>query len=222
MTISYSAARANVYHVWQQHPDWNHAELAAAVGSSKEWVKKWLKRFRQELAAGLAVEQILQGHSHVRKHLPTKTHPLGVQQVLSIRDQPAEGLRRVPGKVPIRSYLQRDPAWQVLQVPIPSCKTISRLLTSPKPHPRARKADSSAFGALRPSERLANRCALDVSSVPAERDGKQHHVVETLNIIDTGTSVLLDAHVRSDFTAETALEARARTLVKYGRPASIT
>jgi hypothetical protein len=40
----------------------------------------------------------------------------------------------------------------------------------------------------------------DVSSVPAGSDGKRQHVVETLNIIDTGTSVLLEAHVRSDFT----------------------
>ena len=44
----------------------------------------------------------------------------------------------------------------------------------------------------------------DVSSVAADADGKRQHVVETLNIIDTGTSVLLDAHVRPDFTAETA------------------
>src|SRR5438874_6723923 len=58
----------------------------------------------------------------------------------------------------------------------------------------------------------------DVSSVPADPDGKRQHVVETLNIIDTGTSVLLDAHVRADFTAETALEAVALTLTKYGCP----
>jgi hypothetical protein len=39
--------------------------------------------------------------------------------------------------------------------------------------------------------------------------GKRHHVVEPLTIIDVGTSLLLDAHVRSDFTAQTALEALA-------------
>ena len=62
----------------------------------------------------------------------------------------------------------------------------------------------------------------DVSSVPAAADGKRQHVVETLNIIDTGTSVLLDAHVRADFTAETALQAVALTLAKYGCPKQIT
>jgi hypothetical protein len=61
-----------------------------------------------------------------------------------------------------------------------------------------------------------------VSSVPADPAGKQQQVVETLNIIDMGTSVLLAAHVRADFTAQTALEALASTLAKYGRPKSIT
>jgi hypothetical protein len=62
----------------------------------------------------------------------------------------------------------------------------------------------------------------DIGSVPADPEGKQQHVVETLNIIDIGTSVLLNAHVRSDFTAETALEALVSTLAKYGRPQRIT
>src|SRR5438105_13110559 len=62
----------------------------------------------------------------------------------------------------------------------------------------------------------------DGSLVPADPDGKRQHGVETLNIIDMGTSVLLDAHVRSDFTAETALQALALSLAKYGRPQRIT
>jgi hypothetical protein len=59
--------------------------------------------------------------------------------------------------------------------------------------------------------------------VSADPEGKQRHVVETLTIIDTGTSVLLDAHVRADFTAEIALQALNETACRtYGRPQSIT
>jgi hypothetical protein len=58
--------------------------------------------------------------------------------------------------------------------------------------------------------------------VPADAGGKRQHVVETLNSIDVGTSVLLDAHVRADFTADTALAALARTLHRYGCPQQIT
>jgi transposase InsO family protein len=62
----------------------------------------------------------------------------------------------------------------------------------------------------------------DVSSVPAEPEGKQQHVVETFNILDVGTSLLLAAHVRPNFTAETALQAVADTLLTYGCPQRIT
>ena len=93
MTISYYAARTNLYHLWQQHPDWDHATLAAAVGCSKGWVKKWLKRFREEGAAGIPLADILPGHSRARKHPPIKTHPLVVEQVLAIRDREGQVYR---------------------------------------------------------------------------------------------------------------------------------
>jgi len=47
-------------------------------------------------------------------------------------------------------------------------------------------------------------------------------VVETLNIIDKGTSVLVARCVRADFTAETALAAVAQTFAEQGLPTSIT
>jgi hypothetical protein len=62
----------------------------------------------------------------------------------------------------------------------------------------------------------------DVSTVPAETDGKQQHVVEVLNTVDTGTSILVNAQVREDFTAETTLEAIVETLRQQGRPETIT
>ena len=221
MPISYYAARANLYHLWQQHPDWVHAELAVALGCSKGWVKKWLSRFREAQAAGVPVEQTLPGQSRARKQAPVKTHPLVVEQVLAIRDQPPEGLRRVPGQEAIHYYLERDPALQFFQLPIPSHKTIYRILKS---HQRILSRGKSLH---QPVERPAPMTCWqidfkDVSSVPADPDGKRQHVVETLNILDMGTSVLLDAHVRPDFTAETALEALAMTLAKYGRPKRMT
>jgi transposase InsO family protein len=221
LILSYYAARANLFHLHHQHPDWSQAEFAAALGFSKDWVKKWLQRFRQAHAAGVPVEQVLPGHSRARKHPPVTTHPLVVEQVLSIRDQPPEGLRRVPGQQTIRYYLQRDPLLQFLPLPIPSCKTIYRILKSHQCIPEHRHR------LHQPQERPSPMTVWqldfkDVSSVPADRDGKRQHVVETLNIIDTGTSVLLDAHVRPDFTAETALEALALTLATYGRPTCIT
>jgi hypothetical protein len=62
----------------------------------------------------------------------------------------------------------------------------------------------------------------DVSSVPADPDGKQQHVVETFNVVDVGTSILLEAVVRDDFTSETALMAVTHTLREHGRPDHVT
>ncbi len=221
MTLSYYAARANLSHLLQRHPDWSHAQFAAALGYAKAWVKKWLKRLREEQAAGVPLEQVLQGHSRARKHPPLQTHPLVVEQVLAIRDQPPEGLRRVPGQEAIRYYLQRDPALQFFQLPIPSCRTMYRIL---KTHERIPERGKPVHQLLeRPAPMSVWQMDFkDVGSRPADPDGKRQHVVETLNVIDTGTSVLLDAHVRSDFTAETALQALSETLRTYGRPTCIT
>ena len=221
MPISYYAARANLSSLCQQHPDWSQSQFALALGCSQSWVEKWLKRLREELAAGQPLEHVLQGHSRARKTPPATTPSLVVEQILAIRDQPPEGLRRVPGPEAIHYYLERDPLLQFFQLPVPSCKTIYRIL---KAHDRIAERGKPLH---QPRERPAPMTCWqldfkDVGSRPAEPEGKRQHVVETLNIIDTGTSVLLDAHVRSDFTAETALEAVARTLVKYGCPKQMT
>jgi len=221
MALSYYAARANLYYLYQHHPDWSHAEFAAALGCSKSWVEKWLKRFREELAAGSPLEHVLQGHSRVRRTPVPSTHELVVQQILSIRDHPPEGLRRVPGQDAIHYYLERDPALQLFQLPVPSCKTIYRIL---KANDRIAERSKPPHQPMeRPAPMMCWQIDFkDVGSVPASSESKRQHVVETLNIIDTGTSVLLDAHVRSDFSAETALQALAITLARYGRPQRIT
>ena len=221
MLLSYYAARANLYYLWLLHPDWHHARFAQALGASLGWVKKWLKRLREEQAQGLALETIWQGHSRVRKHPPAQTSAVAVERILAIRDQPPEGLRRVPGQDAIQYYLERDPLLRFFQVPVPSCRTVYRVLKTHQRIPERRPPVHE------PVERPAPMTVWqidfkDVSSVGADPDGKRQHVVETLNIIDTGTSVLLDAHVRSDFTAETALEALASTLATYGCPTRIT
>jgi hypothetical protein len=171
MTLSYDAARANLSHLLQLHPDWSHAEFAAALGYSKEWVKKWRKRLREERAAGVPLEQVLQGHSRARKHPPLPTHPLVVEQILSLRDQPPEGLRRVPGQEAIRYSLERDPALQFFQLPIPSCRTIYRLL---KTHERIPERSPRLHQPLeRPAPMTVWQIDFkDVESRPADPDGK--------------------------------------------------
>ncbi len=46
-------------------------------------------------------------------------------------------------------------------------------------------------------------------------------MVEVLNVIDEGTSVLVEAQVRADFVAETTLEALAELFVRQGLPQAV-
>jgi transposase InsO family protein len=215
------AARANLRLLHEHHPLWTRPQLAVALGMSEGWVKKWLKRFREEQAAGIPWERTIQGQSRARKTPPPKTDQFLVEEILSIRDQPRDGLRRVPGPEAISYFLHKDPLLALLQLSVPSCKTIYRILkandriapTSTRFHEPMERPDPMTYWQID---------FKDVSSVPADPDGKKQHVVETLNIIDRGTSILLDAHVRPDFTAETALLALTDTLKKYGRPQHIT
>jgi len=63
----------------------------------------------------------------------------------------------------------------------------------------------------------------DVSSVPADPDGegKRQHVAETLNIIDEGTSILVNSQVRTDFNAETVLQALVVAFQQTGLPKAL-
>ena len=45
--------------------------------------------------------------------------------------------------------------------------------------------------------------------MPADPQGKQQHMVDVLNTVDAGSSVVLNDRARDDFTAETTLRAVA-------------
>ena len=62
----------------------------------------------------------------------------------------------------------------------------------------------------------------DASTVPADPDAKQRHVVETLNFVDAGTSILLSAQVNADYHVETAFDVVLTFLRKSGRPKRLT
>ena len=88
--------RSHLRAVWLEHPDWSKQQLAEALGHSKFWVKKWLKRIRK---APLEDQEVLQAHSHARKRPPPQTAPEVVSRILEIRDDPPPKLGRVPGPV---------------------------------------------------------------------------------------------------------------------------
>ena len=165
---------------------------------------------------------MLHSQSRARKQPLAGFDPRVIDRILDIRDQPPDHLQRTPGPKAILYYLARDRDLQAANLRLPrSTRTVWQILRQHGriPIPGERRHT--------PVERPAPMTAWqldfkDVSTVPADPDGKRQHVVEVLNTVDVGTSLLVDAQVRPDFTAETTLEAIVATFRGTGLPASIT
>src|SRR5438034_976489 len=105
-----------------RYPHWTHQELAAALGMSRSWVSKWLKRLRQA-----DPQNVLALHARSRaRHTPPAaiaSQPVVVQRILEIRTDPPEHLQRVPGPEAILYYLHRDPMLKDAGLRLPRSQT---------------------------------------------------------------------------------------------------
>jgi hypothetical protein len=200
-------------------PDWKLSDFAGAIGRSLGWVKKWVKRLR---AAAPNDESVLQSRSRARATPPPPLSRVVIDRILAIRDQPPQNLKRVPGPKAILYYLQQEATTTLAGERLPrSTRTIWRIL---RQHQRIL---DPPFRARRPVERPDPLSSWqldfkDASTVPADPEGKQQHVVEVLNTVDVGTSILLDAQARGDFIMATTIETVAQTVQTYGLPERIT
>src|SRR5215470_10779109 len=219
MEAEWSADRANLRFAVRDHPAWSVPQLAQHLGRSVSWVKKWRQRLRE---APSEDEAVLHSRSRARKHPPPALSPLVIERILAIRDAPPAHLQRVPGPKAILYFLQQDPELQAAGISPPrSTATVWRILRQygrialgrrPAHEPRE----------LPPPLTSWQLDFKDVSTVPRAPDGKRQHVVETLNCVDCGTSLLVATDVRADFTEETTLSAIAELLQAHGRPVEIT
>jgi hypothetical protein len=212
------ADRTQLRNLLRTQPSWSNQDFATALRRSVSWVKKW----RRRVCAAPDDDTVLHSRSRARRHPPPKLDPQVIDGILAIRDAPPEHLQRIPGPKAIRYYLARDPHLQAQGLRLPrSSRTIWQILRAAgRIPPRGQRTH-------RPVERPEPMSSWqldfkDVSTVPADPEGKQQHVVEVLDIVDVGTSILVDAQVRPDFTAETTLLAVVQTFRAQGLPAHIT
>ena len=227
MSTSYYADRINLYWLMQQHPDWTQAEYARAVKRSKSWVGKWQARLQQIPEGDVeTLHQAALGQSRARKHPPERIDPRIEAEILAIRDEPPEGLRRTPGPKAILYYLPRRlTLWEShLRLPT-STRTVYDILKRNQ-RIQERSPHHAASDLPRPAPLSCWQIDFkDVSTVeddPVEPTGKRRHVAEAFNIVDEGTSLLLWGEVRTDFTAQTLLASLAQAIERYGVPHRIT
>jgi transposase InsO family protein len=144
-----------------------------------------------------------------------------VAKILELRDSPPKGFNRVPGPKAILYFLHQDAELKARERLPRSTRTIWRIL---RQHQRIFDARRRPHHPVpRPAPMTSWQLDFkDVSSVAPQPDGKQLHVVEVLNTIDVGTSALIAAQARADFSAETALAAVATTLQQHGLPEQVS
>jgi len=219
MEAQWIAKPAMLRHLASLHPEWTRPQLALACNCSVSFVKKWLKRFRETDPNDL---HVLFSRSRARHTPPPSLDLRLVQRVIEIRMAPPENLQRTPGPRTILYYLKHDADLQAQGVvPPTSTRTIWKLLRKLglilDPAERTRKP-------LEPCEPMqeVQMDFKDATTVPPDPEGKRQHVVEVLNFVDAGTSILLSAQPHEDFHAETALDAVITFLRTYGLPPMLT
>jgi transposase InsO family protein len=219
MNAQWLVDRRRLRSLLKLRPDWSIQDFADALGRSRAWVKKWRKRLLQ---AAPDDDAVLQSQPCARHTPPPRLAQVVIDRILDIRDHPPQGLNRIPGPKAILYYLQLEATTTLQGERLPrSTRTIWQIL---RQHQRIVDPVLRVHHPLERPEPL-QRWQLDfkdASTVPPDSDGKRQHVVEVLNTVDVGTSMLIDAQVRTDFTMATAIEAVAATVQATGLPDVVT
>ncbi len=217
MEAEWIVDRSDLRTLLQQEPTWSYRQYATHIGRSLSWVKKWVRRLCQ---ADPDDDTALNSRSRARHHPPPTVAAPVVKRILALRDD--SPLARVLGPVGILYYLHRDKALKAAGHRLPtSSATIWKILDRHQRILRPKRPERKPME--RPEPMVAWQMDYkDVSVAKAEETGKVQHQVETLNIVDVGTSILVANPVRTDFHAATTIETLAQILQVTGKPESIT
>ncbi len=211
------ARRCHLRFLQQRHPGWSKRRLARRLGMSEAWVRKWLARIKN---APPDDQDVLFSRSRRPKRVQCKISPELEVLVLQIRDDPPDGLKRTPGCDCIHYYLAKAEAVKTGQLPLICPKSINRILHKHQRIAIPAKVEHDPLVQAEPMTAWQIDFK-DVTTVKAAESDKKMHLVETLNIVDSGTSILVDNPVRNDFNAETALLSLVDAFRHYGVPNSV-
>jgi hypothetical protein len=218
MEEEWEVDRARLRKLRREHPTWSQSKLAEATKRSVTWVKKWRKRLDE---ADPDDREVLKSRSRRPKEAGSPIEALVIERILAIRDDPP--VNRIAGPETIKYFLHKQEEEDPLNCYLPtSTSTIWRILDEHQRIYRPQPPEHEPLPLAEPME-IWQIDFKDITTVgrPEETD-KQQHFVETLNIVDAGTSILVDNPARLDFNAETSLRTLAGVLQKLGCPRQIT
>lgn len=213
------ADRVRLRCLMQAHPDWSIRELyrriAEEVGRCFEWVRKWYHRLKQ---ADPDDDRVLFSRSRRRKTPYAVVSEVVEAKIIHLRDTLSKEYHRRVGARNILYHLHQDEWLKWKQEYLPrSTSTINRILHKyqriPRRAPRIRMP-------RQPAEPMAvfELDFTDVITARSDTTDKKAHQVESLHVIDTGTSIALETKIRDDFNAETVITVMAEVFWGTGLP----
>lgn len=216
MNAEWMVDRHRLRDLLQQQPDRSSYRLAQELGRSQKWVRKWRRRI---LAA--PADAILVGQSRARHTPVQRIDPAVERRIVELRTLLVEHLGRIPGQRAILYYLHQDEQLKQAGLRLPGSEsTIWRILDHHQCFYRPKRS------ARKPIERPEPMAVweidfADLPGVASPHSEKQTHVVEAFNVVDRGTSILVDTQASDSYDAQQALIAMASTLIVYGCPQRI-
>jgi hypothetical protein len=216
--------RANLRYLLDAHPTWKNTQFAQATHRSIAWVKKWKKRLAALSPDDRAAPLALAPHRPQPPPQFEPKHPDSrlVERILYYRDELPKLLNRLPGPKTLLYYLGKDDVLQALGLKVcNSTSFIWRILTANGRILRRTSQEPRAWERPEPLQSWQIDFK-DCTSVQIEPDGKHAHVVEVLNVVDEGTSILVDCRAHSDFNAETVIDSVLEIINENGLPQQVT
>lgn len=216
MEAQWQADRSALRDLLHSRPDLSLKEIARRLNRSYRWAKDWAKRLATAPPDDL---EVLRSRSRARHTPPEDWNPLVLRRLEQIRLHPPEGLQRIPGPKALRDSLPRDEELPQFGCRLPpSSRTIWKLLKH-----LGLLADTPIMvhqeePLCEPREEVPVDYQDPGRPADPSEEGKKQQVVEVLNVVDAGTSVLLAAKVQNDFRARTSLEAVMDVLREHGCP----
>ena len=209
--------RAALRDLIQQNPQMTQRELAQEMGRSLGWVQKWSKRLRNQPVDDVTAVQ--RQCSSGRMARPKRSAAV-VARVLTLRDELPALLHRVPGPRAILYYLAQDETLPAATLP-QSTRTVWQILDEAGRIERAPKREHVPLERAEPLH-VWQMDLKDATTVRHTVSDKKQHQVEILNVVDTGTSLLLSSVPRADYNAETVLWTLTDAFQRQGLPYRLT
>lgn len=199
--------RMRLHKLMQKHPNWMPTQLAAELGRSERWARKWVRRFK---AISEPSFEMYLSQSRAPKKRSRQTPEVVKDVICDLRVSLSEQYHRLAGARLIRHYLHKEQWLNDLDVFVPSSsRTITGILRERGYIIDPPKHEHEPLPRCAPMEEWE----MDFCEIRLV-DGR----FEFFLVVDRGTSRVVYLEGCEGYRADTALEAVIRLFLLNGMP----